>query len=65
MNMNKIEYYRCFSVPMLRFIRAHGINPVSKGTHPSTEKTFWLFEMDDDLSRVLKTWSKNKPPNKR
>ncbi|WP_404354612.1 hypothetical protein [Exiguobacterium aurantiacum] len=62
--MQKIEYYRCFSINMLRFIRAHGIEPVSKGVHPVTARTFWLFEMDAELSRILKTWSKNKPPNR-
>lgn len=45
---------------MLRFIKAHSIKPVSKGINPNTGKTFWVFEMTEELSQVLTTWTNNK-----
>jgi hypothetical protein len=57
--MMKQMYYKCFSINQLRFIKIHGIKPVSKGIHPNG-KTFWVFDMNDELSAVLTTWTKNK-----
>lgn len=54
-----MKYYKLFSINMLRFIKAHGIRPVSKGLHPNG-KTFWIFEITDELSKVLTTWTNNK-----
>lgn len=44
----------------MRFIKAHGIKPVSKGVNKNTDKTFWVFEVTDELSKVLTTWTNNK-----
>lgn len=55
----KQYYYKLFSINLLRFIKAHGIRPVSKGVHPNG-KTFWLFEMTPELSEVLTRWTENK-----
>lgn len=54
-----MKYYKCFSINMLRFIKVHGIKPVSKGIHPNG-KTYWVFEVTDALSEVLATWTSNK-----
>lgn len=56
----KAKFYSCYSINMLRFIKAHSIKPVSKGVNGNTGKTFWVFETTDELSAVLKTWSSNK-----
>lgn len=55
----KQQYYKCFSINLLRFIKVHGIRPVSKGVHPNG-KSFWIFEMNEELSKVLTTWTENK-----
>ncbi len=62
---NKIQktYYKLFSVNLLRFIKLHGFRPISKGIHPSTMRNYWIFEMSDELSEVLTTWTKNKAKN--
>lgn len=57
---NANVYYKLFSVNLLRFIKAHGIRPVSKGVHPVTLKNYWLFIMTDELSEILHTWSHNR-----
>ncbi|MGB3160372.1 MAG: DUF5659 domain-containing protein [Carnobacterium sp.] len=53
---NKIKYYKCFSINMLRFIKIHGIRAVSKGVH-ANGKTYWVFEETEELSEVLYKWS--------
>ncbi len=58
--MTKSHFYSCYSINQLRFIKAHNIRPVSKGINKHTEKTFWVFEMTDELSKVLTTWTNNK-----
>jgi hypothetical protein len=53
------NYYTLFSVNLLRFLKAHGLRPVSRGTHQNG-KNFWVFEVDDTLSNCLTTWSNNR-----
>ena len=59
MTMTKINFYRCFSINLLRWLKIHGVKPVSKGTHENG-KSFWIFEMDEELSKLLTAWSDNK-----
>lgn len=59
--MDNKRYFKLYSIPLLRFIKAHGMKPLSKGVNKVTGKTFWLFEMDDELSRVLTIWTNNNP----
>lgn len=57
-----MKYYKLFSINLLRFIKAHGIRPVSKGVHENG-KTYWIFEVTPELSKVLTTWTENKASN--
>lgn len=57
---NDFKPYTCFSINLLRFIKAHGIKQMSKGVH-SNGKTFWVFEQTPELSNVLTAWTKSKP----
>ena len=59
----KAKFYSCYSINMLRFIKAHSIRPVSKGVNHNTGKTFWVFELTDELSVVLTKWTNNKKVN--
>ena len=62
--MNKGKaYYKLFSINLLRFIKMHNLKPVSKGVHPVTNKNYWVFELDEQLSEILTTWSNNKESN--
>lgn len=56
---DKVTWYKCFSINQLRFIKIHGIKAVSKGVH-SNGKTFWIFEMTDELSDVLTRWTEER-----
>ena len=53
------NYYTLYSVNLLRFLKAHGIKPISKGKHENG-KNFWVFEIDEFLSYCLSQWSNNK-----
>ena len=50
---------------MNRFIKAHGIHPMSKSIHQDTGKTYWIYEMTNELSTILNQWSANKFQNKK
>jgi hypothetical protein len=53
--------YRCFSIPLMKFIKSHGIEPNFKAVHPVSKKLFWTYSMSDDLSVVLTKWTESKP----
>lgn len=55
-----MTYYKLWSINLLRFIKAHGIRPISKGIHPNTNRQFWVFEVTEELSAVLQAWTNNK-----
>lgn len=55
--MNEIKNYNCFSLTQLKYIKSNGIEPIHKMIHSETKKTFWIFEMNDKLSRVLTEWT--------
>lgn len=57
---NKVKYYKCFSPNLKRFIDVHGVRYLSKGTHHETGKTFFVYEMNNELSNILTAWTKNK-----
>jgi hypothetical protein len=44
---------------MLRFIKSHNIRPIRKGLHDNG-RNFWVFEMTDELSKVLTAWTNYK-----
>lgn len=54
------QFYKCFSYNLKRFIEVHGIRAISRGVHPKTNKTYFVYEINEELSRVLSTWSANK-----
>jgi hypothetical protein len=59
--MMETKIYRCFSIPLMKFIKENGIQPVFKAVHPVSRKYFWAFVVSDDLSAVLTKWTANKP----
>lgn len=58
--MNSKKYYKCFSYNLKKFIGVHGIKPLSSGVHQETGKTYFVYEMNQELSRILTIWTENK-----
>lgn len=52
-----MRFYQCYSINMLRFIKAHNIKHISKFINKDTGKTAWVFEITDELDKVLTKWS--------
>lgn len=57
--MNK-KYYYCYSHPQKDFLITNGLMYVIKGIHPDTQKRYWVFERNDELSVLLTKWTNNK-----
>lgn len=56
----KAQYYKCFSINQLRWIKCNEIYPIGKNTNKNTGRTFWIFEVTPELSQVLTAWTENK-----
>ncbi|MBU3142233.1 hypothetical protein [Clostridium sp. CF012] len=56
--MNKVQYYNCYSINMLRFIKANFVYPISKADNPNTGRTAWIFIKTKELDIALTQWSK-------
>jgi len=58
-----MKFFKCYSINLLRFIKINNIRYLSKFVNKTTNKTAWVFELNDELSNILTTWteiSKNK-----
>lgn len=58
--MIKAKYYKCFSINLLRWLKTHEVQPISKGINKTTGRTYWVFLVDDELSDVLTKWTETK-----
>jgi len=56
----KKNFYKCYSLELKSFLDANMVRWISKGVHPATYKTFYVYEKDDRLSELLHAWS-NRP----
>jgi hypothetical protein len=50
------KYFHCYSINLFRKIKASGLKYISKGVNPNTNKTFWVFEKDEKLKKILSQW---------
>jgi hypothetical protein len=58
-----MKFFNCYSINLLRFIKTHNVRYLSKFVNKNTNKTAWIFELNDELANILTTWteiSKNK-----
>ncbi len=52
-----MKFYTCFSINLLRFLKANNIKYISKFTHNTTNKIGWVFLLDKRLEELLTIWS--------
>ena len=57
---NIMKYYKNYSIPQKQFLAANGVKPLSEGIHPRTKKTFQVYELDSNLSRLLTAFTEAK-----
>lgn len=52
--------YKCYSVPLMKFLLESGFRYDLVGKNPRNNKTFWVFIKDERLSASLDKWTANK-----
>lgn len=52
------KLFPCYSTPLVKFLKEHGIKYELVGLHPETHKMFWVYIKTEELNKVLQEWSK-------
>lgn len=55
--MVRMQFYKNFSINQERFLRANGFKYMSKGIHKETGRSYWVYELTPELSKMLENWS--------
>ncbi len=58
--MTENSKYLCYSPILMQYIKAKGIRYLFTFKHDHTKRTCWVFEMNGNLSKVLKQYSSDK-----
>lgn len=53
-------FYCCYSVALRRFLFDNGLRYEFVALNPNSKKTFWVYERNEKLNRLLKEWSSRK-----
>lgn len=56
--MNK--YFYCYSWPLKEFFIQHGQVIVMCSKNTKTDKTFWVFESNNQITKLLDEWRSRK-----
>ena len=64
MENSKINFFKCFSVPLMKFLLDSGLRYELIAIDPSSNKKFWAFIRNDELGRGLTEWANNNPNKK-
>ena len=55
-----INYYKCYSIPLKRFLAANEVWPISEGINQKTQRNFWVYVLDNELSELLTLFTEAK-----
>ena len=55
--MREYGFYKCYSWRLKNWLKANGVSFINKGFNEDTQSPFWIFEITDELSELLKIWS--------
>lgn len=61
MEDNRLNLFKCFSVPLMKNLLNRGLRYELIAIDPSSGKKFWLFNKDSRLNKALEDWSNNNP----
>jgi hypothetical protein len=56
----EIKLFYCYSKRLKGFIESNGISYLSKGLHAKSKRPFYLYEVTENLDKILKRWDKYK-----
>lgn len=54
------NFFYCYSLQLLRFLKLQGISYIYKSKHKKTGNTFWVFNRDAALDKSLEAWESYK-----
>lgn len=54
--MNEKPLYICYSLPLMLFLREHGVRYEVEAKHKITECPLWVYIRTDNLNKVLDEW---------
>lgn len=60
MNINDIELYCCYSLPLRKYLYENGLRYKLAALNPNSQKLFWVFVKNEKLDRLLSDWSANR-----
>ena len=52
--------YNCYSLRVLAYLKKNGFFYIDKGVNPSTNRTYYRFEITDELDEALQQFTANK-----
>lgn len=60
MKYSKDKYFSCYSPNLKEYLVSNGFDILTSFIHIRENKTYWIFEKNDNLSIYLEQWTKNK-----
>lgn len=59
-SMEKKEVFYCYSMPLMHFLKAHGINYLYEGYNKKSRYPYFAFERTEILGKALSMWEEFK-----
>ena len=59
--MKESKLYCCYSIPLRNFLITNGEKYELCANNPNNQKTMWIFVKTENLNRLLKQWTENRP----
>lgn len=56
MTETRSKYFYCYSVRLKSFLKAFGVEYITKGINPHTNTMYFMFERSDKLNAILSFW---------
>lgn len=54
------KVYECYSRPLHAYLEEHGQEYIKKFIHNKTKVTCYVYEVNEELEELLKTWTLTK-----
>lgn len=58
--MNEKPLYICYSLPLMLFLREHGIRYEVEAMHKVTKNPLWVYIRNEQLKNLLDEWDRTK-----
>lgn len=59
-SLNPNGYFKCFSPNLYRYLKQNGFYYITKNVHEGSGRTYFEFEITDELDKALKQFTLDK-----